>query len=228
MVLTLRKIPAEQIRLVVFDLDGTLIDSRADLAQSVNGMLRHFHRHELPEDVIASYIGDGAGMLVRRALGDPDDNSLVEEAEKYFLAYYREHQLDNTYVYEGCNAVLEALLHHPNKPQMALLSNKPVGPCLVICEALGLAKFMFRIYGGDSFKTKKPDPMGLETLLREAQVAPHEAVMIGDSDVDILTAQNVGAYSIGCSYGLSPHSLEVAPPDVLIHKPADLMALLEL
>jgi phosphoglycolate phosphatase len=111
---------------------------------------------------------------------------------------------------------------------MALLSNKPVGPSRAICEALGLAGFMFRIYGGDSFPTKKPDPLGLETLLREAEVAPHEALMIGDSDVDILTAQNVGAYSVGCSYGLSPHSLEVAPPDVLIHKPADLIPLLGL
>jgi phosphoglycolate phosphatase len=228
MVLTLRKIPAAQLRLIVFDLDGTLIDSRADLASSVNGMLRHFHRHELPEDVIASYIGDGAGMLVRRALGDPDDDALIDEAEAFFLAYYREHKLDDTYVYDGCHAVLQALHEHTRKPQIALLSNKPVGPSRAICEALGLAKFMFRIYGGDSFPTKKPDPVGLETLIREANVAPHETVMIGDSDVDVLTAQNVGAYSIGCSYGLSPHSLEVAPPDVLIHKPADMIPLLEI
>jgi len=228
MVLTLRKIPAEKLRLVVFDLDGTLIDSRADLAHSVNGMLRHFHRHELPEDVIASYIGDGAGMLVRRALGDPDDDALIDEAETYFLDYYREHKLDNTYVYDGCHTVLEALQNSPRKPLVALLSNKPVGPCQAICEALGLASCMFRVYGGNSFPTKKPDPLGLETLLREANVAPHETVMIGDSDVDVLTAQNVGAYSIGCSYGLSPHSLEVAPPDVLIHKPSDLMPILGL
>jgi phosphoglycolate phosphatase len=87
---------------------------------------------------------------------------------------------------------------------------------------------MFRVYGGDSFKTKKPDPLGFETLLREAGVEAHEAVMVGDSEIDILTAQNAGAYSVGCSYGLSPHSLEVAPPDVLIHKPADLIPLLGL
>ena len=228
MVLTLRKIPAEQLRLIVFDLDGTLIDSRADLAQSVNGMLRHFHRHELPEDVIASYIGDGAGMLVRRALGDPDDEALVERAETYFLDYYREHKLDHTYVYEGCHAVLEALRDHPRKPRVALLSNKPIGPSQSICEALGLAECMFRIYGGNSFPTKKPDPLGLETLLREATVTPEETVMIGDSDVDVLTAQNVGAYSIGCSYGLSPHTLEIVPPDVLIHRPADLLQVLDL
>ncbi len=228
MVHTLRKIPAAQLRLIVFDLDGTLIDSRADLAHSVNGMLRHFDRHELPEDVIASYIGDGAGMLVRRALGDPEDDGLVDEAEEYFLAYYREHKLDNTYVYEGAHSVLEALRTHPRQPIMAVLSNKPVGPTRAICKALGLAEGMFRIYGGDSFNTKKPDPLGLETLLMEAKVEAHETVMIGDSDVDILTAQNAGAYSVGCSYGLSPHTLEIAPPDVLIQKAAELMAVLDL
>jgi phosphoglycolate phosphatase len=226
MVLTLRKIPAGHLRLIVFDLDGTLIDSRADLTQSVNATLRHFQRHELPEDVIASYIGDGAGMLVRRALGDPEDDALVDEAVNYFLAYYREHKLDNTYAYQGVLPLLEALRNHPQKPQLAVLSNKPVGPTQAICEALDLATGMFRIYGGDSFETKKPDALGLETLMREAQVAPHQTVMIGDSDIDILAAQNAGTYSIGCSYGLSPHTLEIVPPDVLIHNPSDLMTLL--
>lgn len=228
MVLIHRKVPAADLRLVVFDLDGTLIDSRADLAESVNGMLRHYKRHELPEDVIASFIGDGVGMLVRRALGDPEDEKLVAEAERFFLDYYRAHQLDHTYVYDGCHEVLEALRKRSGDLRMAILSNKPVGPCRTITKALGLADSMFRIYGGDSFQAKKPDPLGLETLLREASVAPHEAVMIGDSDIDVLAAQNAGTYSIGCSYGLSPHSLEVASPDVLIHRPADLIQLLGL
>lgn len=223
-----RPIPAPELRLIVFDLDGTLIDSRADLACSVNAMLREFHRHELPDDVIASYIGDGAGMLVRRALGDPDDESLVDRAEDFFLTYYRAHKLDNTYVYDGVHAVLAALRRHHRQPQIAVLSNKPVGPTRAICEALDLAPGMLRIYGGDSFPTKKPDPLGYETLLREAGVPAHLSVMIGDSDVDVLTAQNAGAYSIGCSYGLSPHTLEIAPPDVLIHQPSELHAVLEL
>lgn len=221
-----RTIPVEELRLIVFDLDGTLIDSRADLTQSVNATLRNFQRHELPEDVIASYIGDGVGMLMRRALGDPHDIPLLEEAVEYFLAYYREHKLDKTYVYPGVLPVLDALRHHPRKPHIAVLSNKPVGPARAICEALGLSEGMFRIYGGDSFATKKPDPLGLETLLREAEVAPHEAVMIGDSDIDVLAAQNAGTFSIGCSYGLSPHTLEIVPPDALIRTPSELRALL--
>lgn len=223
-----RDLPADQLRLIVFDLDGTLIDSRADLVQSVNATLQRFQRHPLPDDLIASYIGDGAGMLVRRALGDPDDASLIEEAVTYFLAYYREHKLDNTYVYPGILPLLQMLRNHPRQPWLAVLTNKPVGPARAICEELGLAEGMFRIYGGDSFETKKPDALGLETLLREAQVSPDQAVMIGDSDVDVVTAQNVGTFSIGCSYGLSPHTLEIVPPDVLIHKPADLMPVLGL
>jgi phosphoglycolate phosphatase len=96
-----RAIPVDTIRLLVFDLDGTLIDSRADLIQSVNATMRHFGRKELPGDVIASYIGDGAGMLVRRALGDPDDEQLVTKALDHFLTYYRAHKLDFTTVYGG-------------------------------------------------------------------------------------------------------------------------------
>ncbi len=221
-----RTIPADQLRLIVFDLDGTLIDSRVDLTQSVNAMLRHLERPELPEDVIASYIGNGAGMLVRRALGDPHEPALMDRGIEYFLAYYREHKLDTTYVYPGMLPLLDALRTHPQQPRLAVLTNKPVGPSRAICEALGLAEGMFRIYGGDSFETKKPDALGLKTLLREAGVEPHQAVMIGDSDVDVLTAKNAGTFSIGCSYGLSPHTLEIVPPDLMIHAPADLIPLL--
>jgi phosphoglycolate phosphatase len=221
-----RKLPAEPFRLIVFDLDGTLIDSRDDLTHSVNAMLRHLHRPELPEDIIASYIGNGVAMLVRRALGDPNDPALLDAAAEYFLAYYREHKLDNTYVYPGMLPLLDALRNHPQPPLMAVLTNKPVGPSKAICEALGLAEGMFRIYGGDSFATKKPDALGLQTLLREANVEPHQAVMVGDSDVDVLVAKNAGTFSIGCSFGLSPHTLEIMPPNILVHTPLDLIPLL--
>src|ERR1051326_4353925 len=96
MIRTNRSIPGNQIRLLIFDLDGTLVDSRLDLANSVNAMLRHFGKQALPNEVIASYIGDGAPMLVRRSLGDPDDESYVQKALEFFLLYYREHKLDHT------------------------------------------------------------------------------------------------------------------------------------
>src|SRR5215475_761255 len=96
-----RPFDPRSIKLVIFDLDGTLIDSRLDLVHSVNATLRHLHRPQLPDEVIASYVGDGAPMLVRRALGDPKDESLVSKALDYFLTYYRAHKLDHTTVYNG-------------------------------------------------------------------------------------------------------------------------------
>jgi len=214
-----RAIPIDTIHLLVFDLDGTLIDSRADLIQSVNATMRHFGRKELPGDVIASYIGDGAGMLVRRALGDPDDEQLVTEGLDHFLTYYRAHKLDFTTVYGGVLPALESIRAQPSPPAMAVLTNKPIGPSLAIVEALDLAPYFFRVYGGDSFHSKKPDPQGLQTLMREAGVAPEQTVMIGDSDVDVLTAQNAGAWSVGCLFGLAPHTLATDPPDVLVDHP---------
>src|SRR5690349_23660987 len=97
------------INLLIFDLDGTLIDSRLDLIHSVNAMLRHFHRPELPGEVVASYVGDGAPMLVRRALGDPDDENFFKQGLEFFLAYYREHKLDYTHVYPGIQEALEQI-----------------------------------------------------------------------------------------------------------------------
>ncbi|ACO33683.1 MULTISPECIES: HAD-IA family hydrolase [Acidobacterium] len=226
MLSVLRPLPVEQIRLVVFDLDGTLIDSRKDLCNAVNAMLAEFHRQPLPEEIIASYIGDGAGMLVRRALGDPHDEPLVDDALQHFLAYYREHKLDHTYVYEGVMESLAKLRALPNgagSRAMAVLTNKPIGPSLAICAALGLSEHFFRIYGGDSFETKKPDPVGLLALMQEAGAKPEETLMVGDSDVDLLTAQRAGAWSLGCRYGLSPHTIENIPADVLVDTPMEWM-----
>src|SRR5215467_8650204 len=121
-----RAIPAHDVKLLIFDLDGTLVDSRIDLANSVNAMLRHYGRPELAAEVIGSYIGNGAPMLVRRSLGDPDDEAFVQEALLYFMAYYREHKLDTTYVYAGIKEALEAIRNggNGNVPRMAVLSNK--------------------------------------------------------------------------------------------------------
>lgn len=219
-------IPAPQeLRLLAFDLDGTLIDSRKDLCNSVNATLRHLGKPELPGVVIASYIGDGASMLVRRALGDPEgdihDEEYLQTALTFFLDYYRVHKLDYTYVYEGVIASLDAIqATHPHL-KMAVLTNKPVHPSREICKVLGLERFFFQNYGGNSFHTKKPDPHGLLQLIAEAGCTPRQTVMIGDSDVDVLTARNAGTYAVGCSFGLSPHSLSAAEPDVLCDSPAE-------
>jgi phosphoglycolate phosphatase len=211
--------PVTSLRLIAFDLDGTLIDSRADLVASVNATLAHLGRHPLPDAVIASYIGDGVHMLVRRALGDPEHEEIVTDAVAFFLSYYRIHKLDHTYVYAGVLDALTAIAAALPHTRIAVLTNKPVRPSEEICAALGLSPHCFRIYGGNSFETKKPDPLGLETLMRDAGATPEETLMVGDSDVDVLTARNVGASVIGCRFGLAPHSLADAPPDCLVDSP---------
>ena len=221
-----RNIPDGRLKLLVFDLDGTLIDSRLDLVHSVNAMLRHFGRHELSDDLISTYIGDGAPMLVRRALGDPDDDPMVKDALTFFIAYYREHKLDNTRLFAGVAEAIAALSKREPKAQMAVLSNKPVAPSRQIVEALGLAPTFVRVYGGNSFPTKKPDPMGLESLMKELQVSPEETVMVGDSQVDVFTGRNANTWTVGVTFGFQPHSLEDAPPDVLVDTPSEMAQVL--
>lgn len=224
MIRFLRHFDPRPIRLLVFDLDGTLIDSRLDLIHSINAMLRHFARPELPGDRIATYVGDGAPALVRRALGDPNDEPFFRAALEYFLGYYRIHKLDHTTVYVGIPEALTRLAAPSNGMQrlMAVLSNKPVNPSRDIVKALGLGDFFVRIYGGNSFTTKKPDPLGVQILLEETGVAASEAIMIGDSSVDVLTGRNAGLWTCGVMYGFAPHTLEEVPPDVMIENPVEL------
>ena len=216
-------IPAASIKLIVFDLDGTLIDSRRDLASAVNAMLAEMGRPALPEKVVAEYVGDGAGMLVRRALGDPADEAVVAEGVERFLVSYRKHMLDHTYVYDGVFAALDALRVMPDgsERKLAVLTNKPVRPSQAICEALSLSGYFFQIYGGNSFGAKKPDPEGLNALMREAGVSPQETLMIGDSVVDVLTARNAGTFVIGCTFGLSSHTLETISSDCMVDAPSE-------
>jgi len=218
-------------RLLVFDLDGTLIDSRIDLCNSVNATLAHFGKPVLPEAVISSYIGDGASLLIRRAFGDPEgtseDEEYVTEALTFFLDYYRIHKLDYTYLYPGVLQALESIRSSSPEILMAVLTNKPVKPSRDICDHFGLSRFFFQNYGANSFHTKKPDPHGLKALISEATaisghtITPAETVMIGDTDTDVLTARNCGARSIGCTFGLKPNSLADAPPDLLAHTASD-------
>lgn len=210
------------MKLLIFDLDGTLIDSRLDLIHSVNATLREFKRPELPGDVVASYVGDGAPMLVRRAFGDPEDENFVKQALEFFLSYYREHKLDHTTLYPGIPESLRQIQSNGSERKMAVLSNKPVKPSRAIVEALGLANFFVRIYGGNSFETKKPDPLGVRTLLQETGTPPENAMIIGDSSIDVLTGRNASIATCGVSYGFAPHTLCEAPPDIVVESPGEL------
>ena len=220
-----RAFDPHSIKLVIFDLDGTLIDSRLDLVHSVNAALRHIQRPELPEDVIASYVGDGAPILIQRALGgEAVDEALIRKGLEFFLSYYREHKLDHTTVYPGIREALSSIQASNNGAprKMAVLSNKPVNPSRAIVEALGMSPYFSQIYGGNSFSTKKPDPEGALKLVSEAQVQPDQAAIVGDSHVDIRTGRNAGLWTVAVSYGFAPHTLEVEAPDIEVDTPQEL------
>jgi phosphoglycolate phosphatase len=233
MIRVFRPIPVERLKLLVFDLDGTLIDSAQDLCNSVNAALNEVGFGPLPDPLIASFVGNGAPMLMRRclALVNGCQAEVVGEeqfthAYQFFLQYYREHKLDFTYAYEGVLDALKALheLHDaPSGPSrvMAVLTNKPVRPARGICEGLGLAGYFLHIYGGDSFPIKKPDPLGLKLLMDETGARPDETVMIGDSKVDVETARNAGAWSLGCAFGFGPQNIMDTPPDILVDTAAE-------
>jgi phosphoglycolate phosphatase len=229
MIRTLRSFDPNSIQLVIFDLDGTLIDSRLDLVHSVNAAIRHIGRPELPDHVIASYVGDGAPVLIQRALGGEQvDEAIVRKGLEYFLKYYRAHKLDHTTLYEGIVDALAAIQTPANGQQrkLAVLTNKPVNPSWAIVEALGLKKFFMQVYGGNSFATKKPDPEGARKLLEEFAVQPEHAVIVGDSHTDVETGHNAGLWTVGVTYGFAPQSLADSEPDVIVDHPRELAEVL--
>lgn len=209
------------VQALVFDLDGTLIDSQQDLVLSVNAMLVELGRARLPDETVSSYIGQGAPTLVRRALGEATE----EEAERglaFFLGYYEEHRMDHTRAYPGVSEALAALGNY----SMAVLTNKPVRISRRILEELGLAPRFRAIYGGNSFASKKPDPLGVHTILAEFGVAARNTLVVGDSEIDVQTARNAGAWAASVRYGFGVHDHEAFPADVYLDRLTDLVPLL--
>jgi phosphoglycolate phosphatase len=210
------------VRALIFDLDGTLIDSKQDLIHSVNAMLRELRRRELAEETISGYIGHGAPQLVARALGDGCTEAERQQALEFFLRYYETHKMDTTCAYPGVAETLEKLANVP----MAVLTNKPVRISVRILEAMGLAKYFRAIYGGNSFETKKPDPLGARTILRELGAEPGEALLVGDSEVDVQTARNAGTLAAAVNYGFGVHDRSAHPADIYLERFSELAKLL--
>ena len=212
--------------LVIFDLDGTLVDSVEDLCNSVNAARAYMGLPPLAHELVASYVGNGAPVLIRRAMGPEATEEQVQEALGFFLSYNREHMLDHTRPYPGVVETLEKL--HECGVRMAVLTNKPERFSRDLCAGLGLAQYFFRIYGGNSFEQKKPDPVGIRTLMQQAGAKPQETWMVGDSATDVLTARNAGVRAVGVTYGISPETLKQAPPDFLIDSMTQLPPILGL
>ena len=207
-----------RIRLVIFDLDGTLIDSKTDLARSVNATLRHLGRPPLDAQTIYSYVGQGAEALIARAVGDGITRAEVSRGLHFFIHYYRQHKLDHTTLYPGVRETLVRLAKHDGAERrvLAVLTNKPEFVSREIIEELELGRLFRFVYGGNSFENKKPDPVGVHALLHDTGVSPRQTMIVGDSDVDIVTGARAGVWTCGVTYGFGALELGSNPPDLLV------------
>lgn len=205
--------------LIIFDLDGTLIDSRLDLANSVNHTRAQLGMSILPNELIYSYVGDGASMLIRRALGREPAEAELKEALEIFLRHYKQHLLDNTVLYPGVSEALEGL----GSLTLAVLTNKPVNPSHAILTGLGVNERFALVYGGNSFEQKKPNPVGVHKILEDTGISRERALMVGDSRIDIETGSNAQIATCGVTYGLASETLTEANPDFLIDDPRELL-----
>lgn len=212
-----------EVGLLIFDLDGTLVDSKLDLALSVNALRERLGLAPLEHETISSYVGHGVENLVRRALGEGATEESVEKALQIFLRYYRERMLDHTVAYPGVRESLEELRGR----RLAVLTNKPVVFSREMLAGLGLSDYFLKIYGGNSFERKKPDPIGIHRLMTETSVTAGRTMMVGDSDTDVLTGRNAGVWTCGVTYGFGAHTLATCPPDVLLDDLRQLPRLLD-
>lgn len=213
-------------RLIVFDLDGTLIDSRRDLADAANALIAERGGHPLPETAIAAMVGEGAALLVRRALnaaGLPFDDTSVPS----FLALYDERLVHHTRPYPGIREALDALA--PLGP-LAVLTNKPLAPTRRLLEAFDLAPLMAAVLGGDGPLPRKPDPASLRHLMTQQATSPERTVLVGDSRIDFETARAAGTHVCLTRWGFGYEGFPIASlrgDEALVDRPADLPAAIE-
>ena len=211
--------------LIVFDLDGTLIDSRRDLADAANALLVERGGAPLPIDRIAAMVGEGAALLVRRALAAAGLDPEPPEALQRFLALYDQRLLNHTTLYDG---IARALATLQPRADLAVLTNKPTVPSERILEGLGIARAFRWIVGGDGPFPRKPDPAALRELMRRAETTPDDTVMVGDSAIDVRTAHAAGVRVCLARYGFG-YRLDAADlrgDELLVDSPHELPRLI--
>ena len=207
------------IRLAVFDLDGTLVDSRRDLATAANALVTELGGAALSDEEVGAMVGEGAAVLVRRALAGSGVDPETPGALERFLDLYDEYLLDTTAVYDGTIEALHALL--PVVP-LAVLTNKPQQPTDRIIDALDLRRFFRLVIGGDTRHGRKPDSAGLLYLTRAFGVSPGETIMIGDSPIDLETARRAGTRACLLQYGFGFRPVELDADERVIGSPGEL------
>jgi phosphoglycolate phosphatase len=208
--------------LIIFDLDGTLVDSWRDIATSVNELLDRLGRPDLPPERIRTYIGNGVRKLLERSLGGETPPSELDQAQERYLSIYRRHLLDTTVPYPGVREALEALA--PGR-SLAVLTNKPSAETLDILEGLGLDQYFQQVCGGESFARRKPDPMAVHALIESTGARPERTLMVGDSRVDFDTARNAGIRVCMVTYGLEPDAIQPLTPDYVVDDLRELVSI---
>lgn len=209
------------IKLIIFDLDGTLIHSLPDIADAVNHVRRDFGKGALDLDEVRLLVGKGARSLIERALPEAGSREIDEALERY-LGYNLAHIVDKTRPYPGVSQTLEEFSRRGFP--LVVLSNKNVALCREVLTELGLDKLLPAVYGADSFPFRKPSPEPVLALLREYGVAAREAVLVGDSINDMAAGQGAGVYTVGCSYGYG-NLEELSGADFQVHDFASLLDL---
>jgi phosphoglycolate phosphatase len=214
------------LRLVVFDLDGTLVDSRRDLANATNALLVELGGAPLDEDAVTGMVGEGAGLLVRRALTAAGLDPGTAGALERFLALYDTRLLDHTRPYPG---VTEALDWLRPRVRMAVLTNKPERATRAVLSGLGLSPYFMELIGGDSMHGRKPDPAGLLHLAAAVGAEPADVLMVGDSAVDLDTARRAGTRICLARYGFGFRipAGDLRDDDLRVDSPLELVGTLE-
>ena len=212
-------------RLFVFDLDGTLIDSRRDLAESVNALVIERGGRELPLDTVTAMVGEGATLLVKRALAAAGLEPAVDSALPRFLQLYDDRLLVHTQPYPGTREMLETVRH---EAQLAVLTNKPQHHTERVLHGLHLDGYFDDVVGGDSAHGRKPDPGGLRHLMAQSGAALDATTMIGDSAIDLRTARAAGVRCclVRYGFGFSSAASELAGDELIASNASDLPGLL--
>ena len=189
---------SSSFRLAVFDLDGTLVDSQRDLANAANALVRELGGHPLPETAVASMVGEGAAVLVRRVLSAAQLDPAAPEALPRFLALYDERLVEYTTTYDGVIEMLETL---GKRMPLAVLTNKPQRATDRLLDSLGLSRHFQTVIGGDTPHGRKPNPAGMLRICADLHVPGADAVLVGDSPIDLQTARNAGTGILLVRYG---------------------------